>query len=133
MKEFLYCFQISKLIVFFVEYITLGSNKNPYFSTSAGVFSKGPKTDYHSCGQCQKRLPDNSTAYKFYKKWDRFHLKKLTDEQFEELRVDLKTLENEYNFICEEKDTFANLQNASIPFYSVVELSKMKVKKRQNA
>lgn len=35
MKEFMYCFQISKLIVFEVEYYTLGGNKAPYFSTSA--------------------------------------------------------------------------------------------------
>lgn len=27
MKEFMYCFQISKLIVFEVEYYTLGGNK----------------------------------------------------------------------------------------------------------
>lgn len=40
MKEFMYCFQISKLIVFEVEYYTLGNNKTPYF--------------FHKCGGVHK-------------------------------------------------------------------------------
>lgn len=46
MKEFMYCFQISKLIVFEVEYYTLGGNKAPYFSTSAAEFIRS-KRDYN--------------------------------------------------------------------------------------
>ncbi|DAH42528.1 MAG TPA: hypothetical protein [Bacteriophage sp.] len=38
MKEFMYCFQISKLITFEVEYYTLGSNSAPYFSTYEGIY-----------------------------------------------------------------------------------------------
>lgn len=32
MKEFMYVFQISKLITFEVEFYTLGTNSAPYFS-----------------------------------------------------------------------------------------------------
>lgn len=35
MKEFMYVFQISKLITFEVNFYTLGTNSAPYFSTSA--------------------------------------------------------------------------------------------------
>lgn len=38
MKEFMYVFQISKLITFEVEFYTLGTNSAPYFSTSANEF-----------------------------------------------------------------------------------------------
>lgn len=55
MKEFMYCFQISKLIVFEVEYYTLGGNKTPYFSTSAAEFIRS-KRDYNRCGQAQREL-----------------------------------------------------------------------------
>lgn len=53
MKEFMYCFQISKLIVFEVEYYTLGTNSAPYFSTSANEFCRS-KLDYTRGGQAQR-------------------------------------------------------------------------------
>lgn len=66
MKEFMYCFQISKMIVFEVEYYTLGSNKAPYFSTSAAEFIRS-KRDYNRCGQAQAALlPKGSPARRFW-------------------------------------------------------------------
>lgn len=78
MKEFMYCFQISKLIVFEVEYYTLGGNKAPYFSTSAAEFIRS-KRDYNRCGQAQRELlPKHSPARRFFEKWDYCHLHDLT-------------------------------------------------------
>lgn len=51
-KEFKYYFQITKLVMFEVEYYTLGNNKNPYFATSANKFYKN-KRDYECGGQAQ--------------------------------------------------------------------------------
>lgn len=45
MKEFMYVFQISKLITFEVNFYTLGTNSAPYFSTSANEFCRS-KLDY---------------------------------------------------------------------------------------
>ena len=84
-NEFLYAFCIDKTTVFEVEYKTLGGNKAPYFSTSAEKFNR-PKTDWSMCGQAQERLlPRGSVARRFYDKWDRLHLKDLTDEEYAEL------------------------------------------------
>lgn len=59
MKEFMYCFQISKLIVFEVEYYTLGGNKAPYFSTSAIIAD----ADRHS-GSCCRSTPRRADSLK---------------------------------------------------------------------
>lgn len=75
MKEFMYCFQISKMIVFEVEYYTLGSNKAPYFSTSAAEFIRS-KRDYSRCGQAQAALlPKGSPARRFWQNGTRCTLK----------------------------------------------------------
>lgn len=42
-KEFKYYFQITKLVMFEVEYYTLGNNKSPYFTTSASKFFRNKK------------------------------------------------------------------------------------------
>lgn len=73
MKEFMYCFQISKLIVFNVQYYTLGSNRTPHFVTSANEFIRS-KRDYSRCGQAQvDLLPKGSPARRFWQKWDPAH------------------------------------------------------------
>ena len=51
-KEFIASFQLSKKIIFNVNYYTLGNNSSSYFSTSADEFNQ-PKTGYCRCGQAQ--------------------------------------------------------------------------------
>lgn len=95
--EFSYAFQLTRKIIFEVNYHTIGSNDHPYFSTSANEFNQ-PKTDYTRCGQAQ---PDLCTgvAKSFYEKWDFLHTKDLTDEQFHEIIDDIEELKNKYNYI----------------------------------
>lgn len=129
MKEFMYCFQISKLIVFEVEYYTLGGNKAPYFSTSAAEFIRS-KRDYNRCGQAQRELlPNHSPARRFFEKWDYCHLHNLTPAEYEEITADIEQLKARYNYIEDVRDTFRG-SRSSIPFYKVVELSKQTPKKK---
>ena len=129
MKEFMYCFQISKLIVFEVEYYTLGGNKAPYFSTSAAEFIRS-KRDYSRCGQAQRELlPKHSPARWFFEKWDYCHLHDLTPAEYEEITADIEQLKARYNYIEDVRDTFRG-SRSSIPFYKVVELSKQTPKKK---
>ena len=89
-NEFHVAFALSKTKVFNVSYYTLGSNKSPYFSTSAEVFNR-PKTDWSQCGQCQGEvLKGHRIAMNFYKKWDEMHLKELSEDQYQELIEDLE-------------------------------------------
>ena len=101
MKEFMYVFQISKLITFEVEFYTLGTNSAPYFSTSANEFCRS-KRDYTRCGQAQRDLlPKFSPARRFFEKWDHCHLHDLTPAEYEEV-----TAENEaYNEYCYSSKT----------------------------
>lgn len=129
MKEFMYCFQISKLIVFEVEYYTLGGNKAPYFSTSAAEFIRS-KRDYSRCGQAQRELlPKRSPARRFFEKWDYCHLHDLTPAEYEEITADIEQLKARYNYIEDVRDTFRG-SRSSIPFYKIVELSKQTPKKK---
>lgn len=128
MKEFMYCFQIDKMTVFEVKFYTLGTNKTPYFSTSAARFIRS-KCDYNECGQCQARiLPNHSTARRFYDKWDRLHLHNLTPEEYAEMTVDIEMLKARYNYIEDIRECFgrsAGCYKTHIPFYKIVELSKL--------
>lgn len=119
-KDFGLVFQITKKIIFEVEYYHCGSNKEPYFSTSVAVFNQ-PKTDYNRCGQCQ---PDvlKGQALKFWKKWDRYHLHKLTAAGYNALLKDIEDLKACYNFI-EVNPNYSN-------FYKIKELSKQALKIR---
>ena len=134
MKEFMYCFQIDKMTVFEVRFYTLSTNKTPYFSTSAARFIRS-KRDYSQCGQAQKSvLPLRSAARRFYDKWDRLHLHNLTPEEYAEIIADIEELKDRYNYIEDVRDCFgrsAGCYKTGIPFYEVVELSKLTPKKAQ--
>lgn len=131
MNEFMYCFQISKLIIFEVNYYTLNTNKTPYFSTSANRFIKS-KRDYAECGQVQEYLlPKGSQARKFYDKWCCLHLRNLSKEEYKEIISDIEELKAQYNYIESKSSCFREKQDGikiHIPFYEVVELSKIKLK-----
>lgn len=116
-------FQITKTIMFEVSYHKVGSNTNPYFSTSAMVFNR-PKTDYKLCGQCQASvLPTASVAKMFYKKWDKHHCKDIMDgETYKELLSDLDELKEKYNYV-------ERFDNVDVTFYQCKELSMSPLKK----
>lgn len=120
--EFLYAFCIDKTTVFNVEYYTLGRNKAPYFATSACKFNR-PKTDWSEGGQAQERLlPRGSAARRFYDKWDRLHLKDLTDEEYAELVDDIAELKRVYPYyVAYEFEGKAT--RPSIPFYDIYKKS----------
>lgn len=133
MQEFMYCFQITKMIVFKVEYYTLSDGKMPHFSTSAARFIRS-KRDYKECGQAQdKLLPKGSLARRFYEKWDYLHLGSLTPEEYGEILADIELLKAHYNYIEDVRDCFgesAGCYKTHIPFYEIVKLSKMEPKKK---
>ena len=121
LTSFHFAFQISRMIVFEVNYYRCGNNTNFHFSTSAAQFNQ-PKTDYNHCGQAQKELLKGSgKAMTFYKKWDGLHLKDLTPQQYELMLVDIEVLKETYNFISSDKD--------DIRINCLRTLSKLKVKK----
>lgn len=127
-KEFKCCFQITKLVMFKVEYYTLGNNKNPYFATSADKFFKN-KRDYESGGQAQDHLlPKNSTARQFWEKWDKKHLKDLSDDEYREITKDIEELKKKYNYIESIKTTFKGGYE-DFSFWEEVLLSKKELKK----
>lgn len=130
-KEFRAVFQISKIVVFDVNYYTLGSNKKPHFSTSASEFIRS-KRDYSRCGQAQEALlPKHSSARKFWEKWDKKHLHDLTECEYNELQADLDELKGEYNYIYDELDETRKPYSPCISFLRVVELSKQEPKTRK--
>lgn len=113
-REFNYTFQINKTVIFEVSYYTLGTNKSPYFSTSAAVFNR-LKSDFNQCGQCQEDLLFGD-AKKFFYKFDSLHLKDLSENDYISIIEDIELLKAKYNYI----------DNCS--FYNQRELSKMKLK-----
>lgn len=65
---------------FEVEYYRLGNNKLPHFTTN------------YNGWQNQEDMSHTHPAYKFYKKWNIFHLNVLTREEWFEMVKDLKKL-----------------------------------------
>ena len=129
MKEFNVCFQMSKMILFRVSYYTLGNNQNPYFVTSAYEFVRS-KRDFCTIGQAQETLlKEFPEAYNFYKKWDVFHLKQLTQEQYNEMRKDLRILEQKYNNLFLEMEDGIKLNPDRFSFCQLVEFSKQTPRK----
>lgn len=126
--EFMYVFQLSKMIMLEVNYYTLGSNKEANFTMSADEFIKN-KRDYARCGQCQEELTEGfRVAHNFVMKWNSKHLCDLTDDEYVELNIDLLNLKNTYNYIEKTRETFANTYE-DIRFREIVELSKKNLKK----
>lgn len=124
MKEFITVFQISKTIIFKVNYYILRDNERAYFTTSAAQFCRS-KRDYTQGGQAQDALlPLGSKARKFWQKWDCEHLRTLSPEKYAEMIKDLEGLKAAYNFICRELDETRKPYNPYFPFWQVVELSK---------
>ena len=129
MKEFNACFQMSKMILFKVSYYTLGNNQNPYFVTSADEFIRS-KRDFCRGGQAQEDLLKGfPEAYNFYKKWDVFHLKQLTQEQYDEMRKELCVLKQKYNTLLLEMEDGIKLKPDRFSFHTLVEFSKQTPKK----
>ena len=116
-------FQITKNIMFEVNYYKIGGNTDPYFSTSAMVFNR-PKTDYKLCGQCQASvLPIASSARMFYKKWNKYHCNDIMDsETYKELLSDLDELKEKYNYV-------ERFDNIDITFNQCRALSMLPLKK----
>lgn len=124
MKEFQAVFQISKMVLFEVNYYHLCNNEKADFSTSAEQFVRN-KRGYSACGQCQKDvLPKLSKAYKFYKKWNKKHLQELTEQEFEEMYNDLEELKQTYSYMQDEFDINARPYNPYFGFDRLVEFSK---------
>jgi hypothetical protein len=118
-QEFFFTLQLSKTIIFNIEYSTLGNNNKPRFVTSADEFNKS-KSDYNRCGQCQDYLlPDFKLAFDFYQKWNFKHLDDLNSFEYDKMILDIKLLSEKYNYILESKD---------INFFTLQEFSKQEVK-----
>ena len=124
----MYVFQVTRTIIFEVAYYTLGTNKDPYFATRSNKFNQ-PKTDWCQCGQCQNELlPMGSVARKFWEKFDKYHLCKLTKKQYNEVVLALEELKETYNYDCIKKDSF-DASSIHYPFKRYKELSMLKLKK----
>lgn len=131
-KEFIASFQLSKKIVFEVNFYTLGNNSHPYFSTSAYEFNQ-PKTDYCRGGQAQEDLTKGFlVASRFWRKWDKKHLQDLTEEEYAELITDLKKMKQTYNYLWSELDEAKKPYNPYFSFEKMKELSKMKLPNTRN-
>lgn len=127
MKEFLYAFMVSRMIVFEISYYTLSTNKHPHFTTAANEFNR-PKTDYNRCGQAQSELL-KGVARKTWLKWDHKHLQELNPEEYTELIQDIEHLKTVYPHYIEMKlDENKKPYSPHINFYDIKEIS-MKVKK----
>lgn len=94
--EFLAAFQISKTVIFEVDYYTLSTNRTPHFATLTYKFNQS-KTDYKQCGQAQKILLPFGLARNFWQKWDCKHLEVLTEEEYKAMMIDMEKLFKIYN------------------------------------
>lgn len=119
-SAFAIVFQVTRKVTFEVHY-TIRKDGSHYLSTMANLFNQ-PKTDYNRCGQCQNEiLPKLSKAYHFYRKWDKYQCKPITDEKvWKEMIEDVITLAEYYNCAIREKN---------ITFNTCKEISKLPFKK----
>ena len=131
-KEFITSFQLSKKIVFNVDFYTLGNNSHPHFSTSVCEFNQ-PKTDYCRAGQAQEVLTKGFlVARRFWRKWDKKHLQDLTEEEYAELITDLEKTKQTYNYLWDELNEAKKPYNPYFSFWRMKELSKMKLPNTRN-
>jgi hypothetical protein len=130
-KEMHYAFQLSRTEIYEVHIrpnmVSNNGPAGPYiqdgfdFSTMAEVFNR-PKTDFNTCGQCQERVTANyPAANAHWKKWDQYHLKRVTPELFDEWLKDIEELKAAYDYIEQDRE---------ISFSQLRELSMEKVKKQ---
>lgn len=127
MKEFIYIFEISRKVIFEVSYYTYGTNKAPYFTTTADEFNQ-PKTDFSRGGQAQNALlPRFGIARRFYEKWDKKHLEDLSLEEYVDLLNDIDTLKKTYNYFFKDFSKLKKPYCSRISFETEKELSKMKM------
>lgn len=117
-KRFLYAFRINKMVIFEVEYGAIKENKSWHFSTSANKFVRN-KRNWDIGGQCQEEVLKGTKAFKFWQKWDKFHLKNLTKEEYQELLEDIEELKKQYKYIYKGEDYRLNY----IHFEELKELS----------
>lgn len=124
---FHYAFQINNMVIFNVNYYILGNNENPYFSTSAMQFLKSKK-DIDRGGQCQEDLltikNGGRKARDFYNKFDQYHLKDLTDEQYAEIIAGIEKLKETYNYLEKTQPFTVKKELRDFSFLEEVELSK---------
>lgn len=108
MQEFIYCFQITKAIVFNVGYFTQDEKNGPHFVTSAMRFMR-TMNECGRAGQCQEEvLPCDSKALAFYKKWRQMQNRSLTQEEYHMAMEDIGVLEDCYNYLLNARGCFAN-------------------------
>ena len=119
--EFNYIFEISRMVIFEVNYHTIGGNNHPYFATNAVKFIWS-KRDYETCGQCQERVLTGK-ALEFFKKWNPLHLKDLTEDEYRLILEDIEVLKGAYNYYAHNAENFNGFT-----FYSKKSLSMQKVK-----
>lgn len=113
MANYHFAFQITRKIVFEVEYYTLANNPRPYFTTSAAEFNQ-PKTDFQICGQCQRDLLTGKTKV-FHNTFDQYHLEDLTTEQWQQILAAITELKATYNFVESDKTiSFTQLRSLSM-------------------
>lgn len=118
LESFKYAFQITKTVIFNVEYYRLGNNDSKYFTTSAIQFCRNKK-DYNICGQCQDKTLPEGAAREFYIKWNKLHLKDLTNDQYQEIKKDIEILKHKYNYLeilnnDEKIISFSQMKNLSM-------------------
>lgn len=92
-------FRDRKRVFMVVSYGTHGQRaQDPYFSTSASELNY-TRSDYDSCGQGQESLLEREELVEFFNKWDKYHLKTLTFDEYEELVSDLEYLQERVDYI----------------------------------
>lgn len=102
-KSLTYSFRVGDRNIFVVRYDRVGDNKTMDFATSSSELNKR-RTDITRGGQAQKDLlPKGSKAREFYEKWDKKHLKSLTQKEYNELNNDIEELKKEYPNINSDK------------------------------
>lgn len=92
--EFDIIFKVAPSTSFEVQYYRCSTNEEPYFATSAAVFTRN-NVGCVTRGQCQKRaLAGNSLFYRFFNKWSPKHLQRLTTSELKKLADDVSELKN---------------------------------------
>lgn len=95
LKNFRYLFQISKSILVGVDYYK-EKNKKIYV-LSVHNFTEG--NFVNKASDYKKFLEEGIPARKFFDKWYTLQGKELTEEQYQEIKKDIKELKEAYNYL----------------------------------